>query len=138
MSPPDSPTLVNRNRKLADSASSRMSDAAASTAPAATPFTEATTGWGMSRRLRVHWPVMRANSYTSLVSRVSSSPMMSSTSPPEQKPRPLPRSTSTRTSSARSASSAMRSRMSAYTSNVSELSRSGRENVTVATPSFSS
>lgn len=33
MSPPDSPTLVNRNRKLADSASSRMSDAAASTAP---------------------------------------------------------------------------------------------------------
>ena len=64
MSPPESPTLVNRNRKLADSASRRISAAAARTAPApaATPLTAAITGCGISRRLRTQAPVIRANS----------------------------------------------------------------------------
>ena len=64
MSPPDRPTLVKRNRKLAEEASTRMSAAAARTAPApaATPFTAAITGCGISRRLRTHAPVIRANS----------------------------------------------------------------------------
>src|SRR5437879_1882616 len=60
ISPPDKPTLVKRNRKFADSARTRMSDAAARTAPApaATPLTAAITGCGSSRRLRTQAPVM--------------------------------------------------------------------------------
>src|SRR5436309_8260961 len=60
--------------------------------------------------------------------------MISSTSPPEHNPRPVPVITRTRTSS-RCGSSVRRSRRSAYTSSVSALSRSGRPSVTVATPS---
>src|SRR5205809_279815 len=100
MSPPESPTLVKRKRKLAEEARTRISAAAASTAPApaATPLTAAITGCGISRRLRTHAPVMRANSYTSRVPLLISSAMISSTSPPEQNPRPWPRITSTRMS----------------------------------------
>src|SRR5687768_344156 len=63
--------------------------------------------------------------------------MMSSTSPPEQNPRPLPVTTSTR-ASWRCGSSARTSRRSAYASNVRAFSLSGRLNVTVAIPSESS
>jgi hypothetical protein len=59
--------------------------------------------------------------------------MMSSTSPPEQKPRPAPVSRMARTPSSVS-SAANVSRSSAYTSKVSALSRSGRLSVMVATP----
>ena len=60
--------------------------------------------------------------------------MISSTSPPEQNARPSPRSTTTRVSS-RCGISAKKSRRSAYDLKVSALSRSGRLNVIVATPS---
>jgi hypothetical protein len=62
----------------------------------------------------------------------SSSPMISFTSPPPQKPRPSPWTTSTLTPSWWG-SSASRSRRSEYDSNVSGLSFSGRLRVTVAT-----
>jgi hypothetical protein len=114
MSAPARPTLVNRNWNEAERASRRKSAARAMTAPApaATPLTAATTGSGSSRRPRTTAPVMRVNSSSSRVPIAWSGPMMSRTSPPEQKPRPLPVSTSTRGPS-RWGSSASRSRRSA-------------------------
>src|SRR6185295_12541280 len=58
--------------------------------------------------------------------------MMSSTSPPEQKARPAPVTTSARTSSSSSSSNSVRP-SSSYTSKVSAFSRSGRFSVMVAT-----
>src|SRR5919108_1166301 len=139
MSAPASPTRTNRKASRADLASTRRSAARAITAPApaATPLTPATIGGGHSRIRGTTEPVIRVNSSSSFEPISWSAPMMSSTSPPEQNPRPVPVITTARTSS-RWGSSARRSRRSAYTSKVSALRRSGRSNVIVATPSSTS
>ena len=136
MSAPAKPTLVNRNANDADAASSRKSLASAITepAPAAIPLTAAITGSGHSRSAFTTAPVIRVNSSSCAAAIFCSSPMISSTSPPEQNPRPCPVMTTTR-ASPRCGSSASRSRRSAYTSKVSAFSLSGRFSVTVATPS---
>src|SRR5207302_951115 len=136
MSPPESPTLVKRKENVADADRTRRSAASAITAPApaATPFTEAMMGKGQSRIRCVTVPVIRVKASRSRGSIFWSSPMISVTSPPELKPRPVPVMTTTRTSS-RSGRSVKRSRRSAYTSKVSAFSFLGRSNVMVATPS---
>jgi hypothetical protein len=114
MSAPASPTFVNRNENFAELATSRMSAASASTAPApaATPLTAATIGSGQSRIALTTEPLIRVNSSSSAAGIRWSAPMISSTSPPEQKPRPSPVSTSTR-ASPQCGSSTSRSRRSA-------------------------
>ena len=100
MSAPASPTRVNRKANEADSAITRKSQASAITAPApaATPLIAAMTGSGHSRSALTTLPVIRVNSSSSAVPISCSGPMISSTSPPEEKPRPSPVITSTRTS----------------------------------------
>ncbi len=114
MSAPDSPTRVNRKANDAVSAMIRKSQASAMTAPApaATPFNDAITGSGDSRRALTTLPVIRVNSSRLAVSISWSGPMISCTSPPEENPRPSPLITSTR-ASPRWGNSAMRSRRSA-------------------------
>ena len=114
MSAPASPTRVNRNANVADLARTRTSDASAMTAPApaAIPLTAAMTGSGHSRSARTTDPAMRVNSSRPAVSIDCSAPMISTTSPPEQNPLPLPAMTRTRVSP-RWGSSASRSRRSA-------------------------
>ena len=76
-------------------------------APAAVPLTAAMIGMG-SRRIRsTTAPVMRVKSRRVRESAPRRAPMISSTSPPEQKPRPSPVITSTRTSSRCSISARM-------------------------------
>ncbi len=65
-----------------------------------------------SRRARTTWPVIRLKSRSWAVSMARVAPMMSSTSPPEQKPRPSPARTRARTARSRD-SWASRSRRSA-------------------------
>src|SRR6266849_4420309 len=136
MSAPESPTFVNRKEKVADQARMRRSAASAITAPApaATPLTEAMIGRGQSRIRWVTVPVMRVKASKSRASIFWSSPMISVTSPPELKPRPVPVMTSTRTSS-RCGRSVSRSRRSAYTWKVKAFSFWGRSKVSVAIPS---
>src|SRR5216684_1773579 len=136
MSPPDNPTLVKRNENVAEAAMIRRSAASAITAPApaATPLTEAMMGRGQSRIRCVTLPVIRVKASKSRASIFWSSPMISVTSPPELKPRPVPVMTSTLTSS-RCGRSVSRSRRSAYTWNVKAFSFWGRSKVTVAIPS---
>ena len=114
MSPPDSPTLVNRNANLARVVHTRKSEASAITepAPAAIPWMPATIGTGHSRIARITSPVMRVKPIRSFGSILISSPMISLTSPPPQNPLPSPRITSTFASS-RCGSSWSRSRRSA-------------------------
>ena len=99
MSAPESPTRTNRNAIFADSAAIRKSQAAAITAPApaTVPFRAATIGRRQRRMLRMTSHVMRVNSRSPRASREKSAPMMSSTSPPEQNPRPAPVKTIART-----------------------------------------
>ena len=136
MSPPDSPTLVNRNANRACGVQIRKSAAIATTlpAPAAMPWMPAMIGIGHSRIARITSPVILVKPIRPAASIWISSPMISLTSPPPQKPLPSPRITSTRVSP-RWGSSASRSRRSAYDSKVSGFSFSGRLRVTVATPS---
>ena len=136
MSPPDSPTLVNRNANLAWGVQMRKSAAIATTlpAPAAMPWIPAMIGIGHSRIARMTSPVILVKPIRPAASIWISSPMISFTSPPPQKPLPSPRITSTRVSP-RCGSSASRSRRSAYDSKVSGFIFSGRFRVTVATPS---
>ena len=100
MSPPDSPTLVNRNANRPDRPTTRKSEASATTAPApaAIPCTALMIGMGHSRMARITSPVILVNRIRSRGSILISSPMISLTSPPPQNPRPSPRMTSTRTS----------------------------------------
>ena len=100
MSPPDSPTLVNRNAKRPDSVTTRKSDARAITAPApaAMPWIALMIGIGHSRMARIASPVIFVNRIRSRGSIVMSSPMISLTSPPAQNALPSPRMTSARTS----------------------------------------
>ena len=105
MSDPASPTLTNRKAILARSDSNRKSlaRARAAPAPAAMPFTAAMTGFSSRRMLRTTSQVSRVKRYSPAPSIFKSSPMMSLTLPPEQKPLPAPVriSTSTRRSAAR-------------------------------------
>jgi hypothetical protein len=135
MSAPDKPTLVNRNAILAVSAATRTSAAAAITAPAphVVPLSAATIGFSSVRMFSIKSHVMRVNANSSASGTSNSLPMMSLTSPPEQNARPLPVISTLRTlSRVRNATNVSRS--SAYESNVSALSRSGRSSVIVATP----
>ncbi len=114
MSPPESPTLVNRNANLAWGVQIRKSAAIATTlpAPAAIPWMPAMIGIGHSRIARITSPVIFVKPIRPAASIAISSPMISLTSPPPQKPLPAPRITRTRVSP-RCGSSASRSRRSA-------------------------
>ena len=100
MSPPDNPTLVNRKAKRPFGPTMRKSLARATTAPApaAIPWMTGMMGTGHSRMARMTSPVILVNRMRSAAPIWISSPMISSTSPPPQNPRPSPRMTSTRTS----------------------------------------
>ena len=105
-------------------------------APAQVPSTAATIGCGQARIARTSSPVRRVKA-SSLSARPASfistsGPMMSCTSPPEQKSPPAPVSTTARTSSTRRSRSKV-SASSRYDSKVSGFFRSGRSSVTVAT-----
>ena len=82
----------------ANGVASRMSDAMASAAPAPaqTPSTAATIGCGQARIALTTSPVMVVNSRSSGGVRRVSGPMISWTSPPEQKFPPAPVSTTAR------------------------------------------
>ncbi|CFN08391.1 Uncharacterised protein [Bordetella pertussis] len=76
---------------------SRMSEASAiiAPAPAHTPSTAATMGCGHARMALTRSPVMRVKSSSSGMLMRVSGPMISCTSPPEQKLPPAPVSTTT-------------------------------------------
>ena len=80
---------------------SRRSDAMAmmAPAPAQTPSMAATTGCGQARIALTRSPVIRVNFSSSLVSIATSGPMISKTSPPEEKLLPAPVTTIALTSS---------------------------------------
>ena len=82
------------------SAATRKSQASAITAPApaTVPLSEATTGIGRWRRAAIRSQVRRVKACSPAASIRSSSPMISLTSPPVQKARPVPVSTTQRTS----------------------------------------
>ncbi|SUV85748.1 Uncharacterised protein [Bordetella pertussis] len=97
MSAPASPTRVNRKAVRAAGVPSRMSEASAiiAPAPAHTPSTAATMGCGHARMALTRSPVMRVKSSSSGMLMRVSGPMISCTSPPEQKLPPAPVSTTT-------------------------------------------
>jgi len=101
MSQPARPTLLNRKPTLAPTAASRMSEAMAmiAPAPAQMPSTAATVGCGQARIAFTRSPVMRVNAVSPLVSIFTSGPMISNTSPPEEKLPPAPVTTTAFTSS---------------------------------------
>ena len=109
MSAPASPTRTKRNAMRDPGVASRRSDAMArmAPAPAQTPSTAATIGAGQARMARTSPPVMRVNASRPAVSPTSAmatrGPMISCTSPPEQKSPPVPVSTTARTSPASTA-----------------------------------
>ena len=92
MSQPARPTRVNRKAVWLRAVPRRRSDAMAriAPAPAQTPSTAATIGCGQARIALTRSPVMRVNSSRPAMSRSSSGPMISYTSPPEQKLPPAP------------------------------------------------
>ena len=138
MSQPARPTRVNRNAVFVFGVPSRRSLAIEriAPAPAQMPSTAAITGCGQRRMASTRSPVIRVNSSSSGMSIATSGPMISCTSPPEQKLPPAPVSTTAFTSCAycRPRNS---SRSSAYESKVSGFLRSGRFRVSVATLSAS-
>src|SRR2546426_4496 len=92
MSAPESPTRTNRNAIFAVSDATRRSQAEAITAPApaTVPFSAAITGFRQRRMFRIRSQVMSVKRRSPAASRAKSAPMMSSTSPPEQKALPAP------------------------------------------------
>ncbi len=101
MSQPARPTLLNRNATLAPVAARRMSDAMATIAPAPAqmPSTAAMIGCGQARIALTRSPVMRVKAVRPLVFICTSGPMISNTSPPEEKLPPAPVTTIVFTSS---------------------------------------
>jgi hypothetical protein len=101
MSQPASPTRVNRKATFARGVPSRMSQAVAIAAPAPTqtPSMAAITGCGQPRIAFTRSPVMRVKRSNPRMSISVSGPMMSRTSPPEQKLPSEPAITITLTSS---------------------------------------
>ena len=100
MSQPARPTRVNKNAVRAEGVASRRSEAMAmiAPAPAHTPSTAAITICGAARMARTRSPVMRVKSRSSGIAIRVSGPMISCTSPPEQKFPPAPEITTARTS----------------------------------------
>ena len=103
-------------------------------APAQMPSIAPMIGCGHWRIAFTRSPVMRVNSSISGMLIFVSGPMISCTSPPEQKLPPAPVMTTAFTSLAK-CSARNRSRSSAYDWKVSGFLRSGRFSVTVPTPS---
>ena len=138
MSQPARPTRLKRNAVLLRAVPTRRSLAIAmiAPAPAQTPSIAATIGCGQTRIALTRSPVMRVNISSSGAFSLTSGPMISCTSPPEQKLSPAPARTTTLTSLAWRRRS-NRSRSSAYESKVSGFLRSGRLSVIAATPSLS-
>jgi hypothetical protein len=103
MSHPANPTLLKRNATLAPVAASRMSDAIAmiAPAPAQMPSTAAIIGCGAARIALTRSPVIRVNAVRPLVSIFTSGPMISKTSPPDEKLPPAPDTTTVFTSSSK-------------------------------------
>jgi hypothetical protein len=101
MSQPARPTRVNRKATLARGVPRRMSAAVAIAAPAPTqtPSIAAITGCGQPRIAFTRSPVMRVKRSSPRMSISVSGPMMSRTSPPEQKLPSEPAITITLTSS---------------------------------------
>ena len=101
MSQPASPTRTKRNAVLAAGVPKRRSEAMAmiAPAPAQTPSTAAMTGCGQARMALTRSPVMRVNSSRPRASISVKGPMISRTSPPEQKLPPAPVMTTALTSS---------------------------------------
>ena len=134
MSQPARPTRVNRKATLLRAVPMRRSDAIATIAPAPahTPSIAETMGCGQARIAFTRSPVMRVKVSRSGMLILVSGPMISCTSPPEQKLPPAPWMTTARTSSA-ALSRRNRSRSSAYESNVSGFLRSGRFSVITPT-----
>ena len=102
MSQPARPTRLNRKAVLLRVVPSRRSDAIATIAPAPAqmPSTAATIGCGQPRMAFTRSPVIRVNVSNSGAFRRTSGPMISCTSPPEQKLPPAPATTTACTSSA--------------------------------------
>ncbi len=106
MSAPHSPTRTNRNATLLATVPKRRSDAMAmiAPAPAQMPSTALTIGCGQARIALTRSPVMRVKSSRPAMSPAScmrtSGPMISCTSPPEQKLPPAPVITTVLTASA--------------------------------------
>ena len=95
MSHPASPTRLNRNATLAEEVASRTSDAMAmmAPAPAQMPSTAATMGCGQARMALTRSPVISVKRNRSVVFMATSGPMISRTSPPDEKLPPAPEST---------------------------------------------
>ena len=70
-------------------------------APAQMPSTAATIGCGQARIALTRSPVMRVKAVSPLVSIFTSGPMISNTSPPDEKLPPAPVTTTTLTSSSK-------------------------------------
>ena len=92
MSQPARPTRVKRNATLLRAVPTRRSDAIATIAPAPaqTPSIAATMGWPQARIALTRSPVMRVKASRSGMGMATSGPMISCTSPPEQKLPPSP------------------------------------------------
>ena len=103
MSQPARPTRLNRKAVLERAVPSRRSEAIArmAPAPAQTPSIAATMGCGQARIAFTSSPVMLVNINSSGAFSRISGPMISCTSPPEQKLSPAPCSTTTCTSVAK-------------------------------------
>ena len=101
MSQPASPTLLNRNATFARGVPMRMSDAIATMAPAPAqmPSTAATIGCGAARIALTSSPVMRVKAVSPFVPISTSGPMISNTSPPDEKLPPAPAITTAFTAS---------------------------------------
>ena len=102
MSQPARPTRVNRKAVLAAGVAIRMSLAMAmiAPAPAQTPSMAAINGWGQARMAFTRSPVIWVKASSSgMLIRVSG-PMISCTSPPEEKLPPAPAMTTALQSSA--------------------------------------
>jgi hypothetical protein len=102
MSQPARPTRANRKAVLVRVVPRRRSDAIAriAPAPAQMPSTAATMGCGQARIAFTASPVMRVKASRPGMSSLVSGPMISWTSPPEQKFPPAPAMTTALTSSA--------------------------------------
>ena len=100
MSQPASPTRVNRNAAFAAGVASRRSEAMATIAPAPaqTPSTAAMIGLPQLSIALTRSPVMRVKRNSSGISIPTSGPMISCTSPPEQKFPPFEAKITTSTS----------------------------------------
>ena len=102
ISQPANPTRVNKNAHFASGVASRKSEAMATIAPAPTqtPSTAEMIGLPQPIIAFTRSPVMRVKAKSAFISMPTNGPMMSCTSPPEQKFPPFDAKITTSTSSA--------------------------------------